>query len=237
MLKTMMRSGISVLFVAFLISLSGCSRSTEPVPSISDGTAPIALRLTMAEGRDDRTYSVGRVQIRGVRQDGSQIVPQIFEVDRATGVIDLEVRMLVGDDYTMLVEPLGSAILPNGGKTNSGIALQAVMGPFDVEADSELEMNAVLEPFIPDGLFIASHGNDLSWTPMSIATGHRVKVLERAVGSDDLSDRIVDFPDLTQGVIDLFLLDNGVPIVGYQVQSTNQFGESAFSDTLFWSRP
>lgn len=228
-----------VRWIALSLALSlsvGCgSDSTKPS---SDGPA-LRLSLTTAQRDDPRTYSVGRVQLRVLDQDDLLLNSEIFEVSRETGLFSLDFTVPAGPNRTLLVEPLGSAVLPMG-KTNSGVALQAIVRELDVDPDETIEVTAALEPFIPDSVFVGSRGEELElfWSPMEIAESHRVRVIEEDLAGDSLVARLVDVPrDDHWGSVLIDRLRSSEapgPFFGFQVQSINEFAESAFSDTAMY---
>ena len=231
---------VLILSVLTLVMWSaGCSDGTT-LP-VGDGSASLQLSLRSSEREDLRTYSVGRVQLRALDSDGEVLNDQIFEIDRATGLFLLDFTVPAGPDRTLLVEPLGSAVLLDGRRTNSGVALQALVERVDILPDDVVEVEAILEPFIPDSVFVSSRGEELElfWTPMTIAESHRVRVIELDQLGDSLVSRLVDVPsDALWGSVLLDRLrseDRPGPFVGFQVQSINRFAESAFSDTAFYS--
>ncbi len=227
--RSSVRSAIALVFLAFVV---GCSSDSSTRPG---DVAPLDLQLVFGDDDDPRTYSVGRVQIRGSFADGSEIPAQIFEIDRETGRFDLDVSMRAGSGYTLLVEPLGSALLPNGGKTLSGVALQAVVRNLDIVAEQVTTVTAELRPFIPDdlSLVVVSDVLELHWRPMAIAETHRVKLIQINSANGELSDRFVDLPEDARGSVPVHPLLGELPVIGFQLQSKNEFAESAFSDTLF----
>jgi hypothetical protein len=231
---------VAAVLLAGVIALSGCSDGTT---GPSGGSASVRLSLRNAGIDDLRTYSVGRVQLRALDTDDEVVSAQIFDVDRATGLFLLDFVVPAGPDQTLLVEPLGSAVLLDGGKTNSGVALQAIVEGLDVIPDEVVEVEAILQPFIPDSVFVGSRGEELElfWSPMALAESHRVRVIEEDLEGDTLIARVVDVArDEHWGSV---LLDrlrvSGAPgpFVGFQVQSINRFAESAFSDTAFYFGP
>lgn len=233
-----------VVVIAALGSVLIASCGTDPVGTGPE-SAPLRLFLQAGESEDPRTYSVGRVQLRALDMDDAVLDAQIFEIDRATGIFDLRFELTAGPDRTLLIEPLGSAVLPDGERTNSGVALQAVVEGLDVAPDVPLEVTAILEPFIPDSVSVTLRGKEpgLLWKPMAIATSHRVRVIEQDAAGDSLflSSRLVDLAaEDAWGSVSLDRLrssERPLPFVGFQVQSVNRFAESAFSDTAFAPAP
>ncbi|MEZ4649499.1 MAG: hypothetical protein R3E97_12095 [Candidatus Eisenbacteria bacterium] len=235
-------SGVSfrlvVASIVLLVAIGCGTDSTKP----SVEAPSLRLSLTSTEREDPRTYSVGRVQLRVFDEEDVLLNSDIFEVSRETGLFAIDFTVPAGPNRTLLVEPLGSAVLPDGGKTNSGVALQAIVPGLDVLPDELVEVDAVLEPFIPDSVFVGSRGEELElfWTPMEIAESHRVRVIEEDLAGDSLIARLVDVPrDDHWGSVLIDRLrssDAPGPFVGFQVQSINEFAESAFSDTAMFSR-
>ena len=230
----------AVLLLLGATFLSSCSDGTTRPSGTGNGDALLHLSLRSSSLDDPRVFSIGRVQLRALDMDDEVVRAEIFPIDRATGLFVLDFTVPAGPDRTLLVEPLGSAVLPDGGKTNSGVALQAIVEGLDVLADELVEVEAILEPFIPDSVFVGSRGEELElfWKPMTIAESHRVRVIEQDLEGDSLVARLVEVPrDEHWGSVLLDRLRSGEspgPFVGFQVQSINRFAESAFSDTAFF---
>lgn len=219
------------LLLALVLPLVACSRSTGP--ERPDGGS-LRLRFEPSQFVDDRTYSVGRVSLRAIDADDKDLAAQIFPVDRATGVIDVAFTIPAGSDLRVLVEPLGSGILPSGDRTESGVALQGVSAPFAMEAGGSAEVSVVLDPYIPDVLAVESTAGSpfLTWRAMPPAESHVVRVHERPTAGGEASIRDVAVPEGAQiRVSDL--LAAGFTAFGFQVRSENRFSPGAFSDTLF----
>jgi len=214
-----------VLFLLLALG-AGCQRSTDPPAG-----AAVALKLRPPAAGDPRTYSVGRVQLRALDAEDRVLAQVIEPVNRATGVIDLDFVVPAGDDRRILVEPLGSGILPDGSRTESAIALQAITGLLNVPATGSIEIEADLVPFIPDSLRFAVSGNTffLRWKAMPIAQAHDVRVIRELGGA--FSSTLVRVGQ--SSAVPLASLGTGASLRGYQVRSVNRFAVSAFSDTLF----
>lgn len=205
---------------------AGCQRSTEPPAG-----AAVALKLRPPAAGDPRTYSVGRVQLRALDAEDRVLAQVIEPINRATGVIDLDFVVPAGDDRRILVEPLGSGILPDGSRTESAIALQGITGLLNVPATGSIEVEAELVPFIPDSLRFATNGSSffLRWKAMPIAQAHDVRIIRETGGVFSATIvRVGAFP-----AVPLAALGTGASLRGYQVRSVNRFAVSAFSDTLF----
>jgi hypothetical protein len=218
-----------LIFPAILtLGLSiGCGSN---LPSASS-PARIQLELSAAGLDDPRTYSVGRIQLRALDAQNTPLAAEIFPIDRQSGRFELDFSIPAGEGLTLLVEPLGSGILPDGNRTESGVALQGIARPITVVANEILEISTALEPFIPDSLqFVLVSGSvDLRWKAMRIAASHRVKVIE--IESGARVSRLVSVVGNRVWVEDL---QSHRVLEGFQVQSVNRFADSAFSDTLFW---
>ena len=210
---------------AFLFAGCGSESLTR------SGSAQLRLELIANRQDDPRTYSIGRVQLRALDAQESLIAAQIFPIDRSSGRFDLDFAVPAGDGLTLLIEPLGSGVLPDGNRTESGVALQAVVRPITVVAGEILEVSAALEPFIPDSLaFVLVSGHvELQWKAMAIASSHRVRVIE--IENDGRVSRLVR---VDGDRVPIEAIQSHRILDGFQVQSVNTFAESAFSDTLFW---
>lgn len=223
--SVLLRRPAALLACVFLFAGCGSDSPTRADP------AQLRLELTANRQDDPRTYSIGRVQLRALDAEESLIAAQIFPIDRASGRFDLDFDVPAGDDLTLLIEPLGSGVLPDGNRTESGVALQAVVRPITVVAGEILEVSANLEPFIPDSLaFVLVGGHvELQWKAMAIATSHRVRVIE--IEQDTRVARLVR---VDGNRVPIEAIQSHRVLDGFQVQSVNAFAESAFSDTLFW---
>lgn len=195
--------------------------------------SPARMQLELSAGGidDPRTYSVGRIQLRALDAQNTPLAAEIFPINRQSGRFDLDFSIPAGEGLTLLVEPLGSGILPDGNRTESGVALQGVVRPITVVANEILEVSTTLEPFIPDSLqFVLVSGSvDLRWKAMPIAASHRVKVIELENGA-----RVSRLVSVAGNRVWIEDLQSHRVLDGFQVQSVNRFAESAFSDTLFW---
>jgi hypothetical protein len=226
------------------LTLAGCQDSTSPEGRVSQGTG-ISLRLEPSQFSDDRTYSVGRVRVSSVDEDDNLLNGEIFNIDRVTGLFDVIFDVPIGDHRRLLVEPLGSGIIPGGTKTESGVALQGLSLPFDVDetgpVDPTLKLQGIavpLEPYIPANLRFASNEVDLfvEWDIMPPAEGHELRLIERLEDQDLLSYIVPGPPVLSGTPVGRFTVPpartEGGLVIGFQVRSVNRFSTGAFSDTL-----
>jgi hypothetical protein len=203
---------------------AACAPATEP-----GAPARAAFRLTAAPQDDDRVYSVGRVQFRVFDDTRELQAPLIVNIDRATGVIDVDFPIPAGAGRRVLVEPLGSGILPTGDRTESGVALQGLSEPFDVAARELIALDIPLVPYIPDSLRIlydAQQRPSLTWVVMTPAQAHTVRVFTTSGGTTVVQEVPVTNPPVPFSAL------GAAPPVALQVRSENRFSPSAYSDTL-----
>jgi len=210
----------ALILLAFL---AGCERGHGPsVPA----EASLSLRLSMA-GDDRRVFSVGSVQLRAFDLNFGPHAFLVAPADRETGRFDVDFDVPAGE-LRILVEPRGSALLPDGGKTESGVAMQALSDPILVKVGEVTDLELALVPFIPDSLRIAQTPKRvlLVWKAMPPAESHTL----RAIG--ETGETLVP---VEEGQ-DFYYLDDvkGIGTIrAVQVRSENRFSSSAFSDTLF----
>lgn len=216
------------------VLVAGCSES--PSPRVSG----VTLRVVAGGFEDDRVYGVGRVQFRSFDAEGFEagsppLSSEIVAVSRETGRFDVTLSIPAGTGRRILVEPLGSGILPNGGKTESGVALQGASRVFDLPAAGMVDLgDVVLFPYIPDDLrleFVGTQDPFLAWRPMPPAATHTIRVIEYDESVNELVEREVPWDGPPRAP--LSELSSGKLLFGLQVRSENRFASSAYSDTLF----
>ncbi len=224
------------------IGLTGCGRDRTVTPS---GEADVRIIVRTKVTDDPRTYSVGTVLLRAFDEDFNLLVGTTpLPSNRETGEFDASFDVPAGSNRIILVEPRGSALLPGGGKSESGVAMQGFSDPVDILAEGVTEIVVIVDHFIPDSLrFESSDGSDwLVWKKMDLADSHVVRVHEYNLDTNRFEPRDVALTgecDLIGAItscrvrIDDISLGGAALINAFQVASVNGFSESAFSDTLF----
>lgn len=233
-----MRKSISnlktgALFVLAAAMVFGCGeRATAP-----EGPS-LVLNLTFDPQDDPREYSVGTVLVRAFDGDFNPLINTLaiaVEESRATGLFDVSFDVPAGEGMIILVEPRGSGLNPDGGKTESGVAMQGFSDPVNIPAAGIAEVDIVLEPFIPDSLAFefGNAGDFLVWKKMRDATSHTIRYQEFPPGAETPTvQTIVSGPTGRVAIADLRTVTDSF-LDAFQVASVNDFSESAFSDTLF----
>lgn len=222
-----------ILGILFIAAFWSCSSSTSP----GSDSAPLSLTLNPAQD-DGRVYGVGRVQMRAFDENLTLLAFEIIPVERDVSQFEVDFNVPAGPGRILVVEPLGSAVLPAGGKTESGVALQAVSEPVDVAAGEILELEVDLTPFIPNNVrFAFSNQQDvlLNWDAMPKTESHEIRVFELDSTTEAERERVVAV-GATPSVRVLDLFEEGFSPRAFQVRSVNRFSTSAYSDTLFAGR-
>lgn len=213
--------------------IGGCERT----PSAADPPAVVALRLRPSSLPDDRTYSVGRVQFRTIDAENQVLSSEIVFIDRTTGFFDATIAVPAGSGHRLIVEALGSALLPGGGRTETGVALFGLSGPLQIVAGETIEVSVPLDPFIPHNLRVSREqdGNYLVWDVMPAAIEHELRVLVYDAAhpnpSQPASSTLQPVPAGAR--VRLLPMPEWVTRVGVQLRSVGALAVSSFSDTLF----
>ncbi len=198
----------------------------------------LVLNLKFEPQDDPREYSVGTVLVRAFDGDFNPLINTLaiaVEESRATGLFDVSFDVPAGEGMIILVEPRGSGLNPDGGKTESGVAMQGFSDPVNIPASGVAEVDIVLEPFIPDSLALSfeDSGDFLVWKKMRDAETHTIRYQEFLPGANAPVVRTISSGPTAR--VALADLRNNVEsfLDAFQVASVNDFSESAFSDTLF----
>lgn len=223
-----------LLLLPLLVPIfTGCERA----PSSAEPPAVVALRLRPSSLQDDRTYSVGRVQFRTIDAEDQVLSSEIVFIDRTTGFFDATVAVPAGSGHRLIVEALGSALLPGGGRTETGVALFGLSGPLQIVAGETIEVSVPLDPFIPHNLRVSREqdGNYLVWDIMPDAITHELRVLiydaAHPSPSQPASSTLQAVPAGAR--VRLLPMPEWVTRVGVQLRSVGALAVSSFSDTLF----